>query len=928
MNHEVNIIQIESRKARNIMRGVIGTEKNYKVIEALKKIRKTCGNGNGRKALEILRGNNLYEKNPVARYFSSSCLSGIPWVEDYDANEIIECINTYKDKVETLLGLYKSLIETIQAGDFEKSLYVCDDIIINDGVSCFFIRALFLIKNRSEQVLKSKDVSKEIDAYFVKINIRNSQYIFDVIWELSNENTGYFNICNKINANKGEKPEHYIAKNFTDHVIREKIIFIKTLNSYYVFSLIDAFLFYASARRYNVGYTKYFKNIDKKLIKQFDAIRHIHANMELYPDNKEKCMDTRFFRETFLLIEVESCFKYRTIHAALYNGREDKKETRISLELGNINKYYKDIKSLTDICSESGNGYHVYVAKYNIRNCNFLENTNALMFYIEKYDADICGEEDTFVKLMSHTMNVGHICPAHYLHKIKKNATTDELKLVIQCLISIKDRSQISEHSLRRLIQDIVVRRYNSNLLDMLDYLSNVSFSVTEHLIQICDETFLSKMFRIVDKPNQAITKRAEILEWFGEKAENEDYIKRAKNLRIDIQINKEKGTIDDSRIYVDPLKFTQWVSDNVLNDITYILENAQSIINLQKTNLNWDSIKTGITKAEQMGALIQKCYVEFCTNKLFGIASYLGRRIRHGTFKGTAVNELKEVVKEKEYSMLVNDKAFYDKYEGWILSYENMIDDLKESYLHINTKKKPKGLLRPDFTSKNKAKTAHVLLVEIVSSYLKHKSNEQIPALILEYCWRIVEEDLVNIRKIMMESKSKYAVFNCDLSHVDKTKKKIIQECCKKLNSVVNDKFRVIESWFNKPSIASPSADLDLLFTAVLSEVRGLFPGFNPKVMLSDGTYAITGGLYFIIYDALYILIYNAAKYGKYDGVLEFNKQYNDSEKKFEISLSSEIAETSTMSECQRLIENALSGDFEDAHIIEGKSGIKNLDG
>jgi hypothetical protein len=926
MNHEVNIIQIESRKARNIMRGVIGSEKSYRVVEALKKIRKSCGSGNGRKALEILRGNELYEKNTVSRYFSSFCLSGIPWVEDYNASEIIKCINAHGDKIEILLGLYKSLIDAIQVCDFEKALFICDDIVINEGVSCFFIRMLFLIKIRSEQVLKCKEVSKKIDAIYIKINITNFQYIYDVIWELSNENTDYFNICNKVNANKNENSECYIAKNFTDHVIREKHVFIKTLNSYFLFSLVDAFLFYANTRRYNVSYTKYFNAIDKELIKKFDAIRHVHASMALYPDKKEKCMDTRFFREAFLFIESESCFKYRTIHAALYNGREDKKEVRVSSESGNINKYYRDVKSLADICTETGNEYHVYFEKYNIRNCNFLENTNALMFYIEKYDADINGEEDRFVKLMSHTMGVGYICPVHYLHKIKRNATTDELKLVVECLISIKDRSQISEHSLRRLIQDIVVTKYNSNLLDMLDYLSNVSFSVTEHLIQICDETFLSKMFRIVDKPNQAIIKRAEILEWFGEKTKEDDYIKRAKNLRIDIQINKEKGMIDDSRIYVDPLKFTQWVSDNVLNDITYILENAQTKINLQKVAFDWESVKTGITKAEQLGALIQKSYVEFCNNKLFGIASYLGRRIRHGTFKGTAINELKEVVNEKQYSVLVNDRAFHDKYENWLLSYESMIDDLKESYLHINSKTKPKGLIKPDFKSKSKAKTAHVLIVDIVSSYLKHKSNEQIPVLILEYCWRIVEEDLVHIRKILMESKSKYAVFNCDLGYLDKKKKKVIQECCKDLNSVVTDKFRTIESWFSKPSFASPSADLDLLFTAVLSEVRGLFPGFKPTVVLSDGNYAITGGLYFVIYDALYILIYNAAKYGKYDGELEFNKQYDDANKRFEISLLSEISETSTISECQKLIENALSSDFEDAHIIEGKSGIKKL--
>jgi hypothetical protein len=72
------------------------------------------------------------------------------------------------------------------------------------------------------------------------------------------------------------------------------------------------------------------------------------------------------------------------------------------------------------------------------------------------------------------------------------------------------------------------------------------------------------------------------------------------------------------------------------------------------------------------------------------------------------------------------------------------------------------------------------------------------------------------------MESKARCAVFRFDGHVGSRAQQREIQEFCQELNAITADKFRMISAWFNKPSIASPAADVVLLFKAVVSEVKG----------------------------------------------------------------------------------------------------------
>lgn len=779
-------------------------------------------------------------------------------------------------------------------------------MVRNEGVSLFLVRLAYLIKNRSDA-----ETGRKIDLLLDEIQVGNVRYLHLAIRELSSPNTEYLNIREKLNS-ANEDDISWIIKSFVDHIPRSEQDYANTLNSYFGISLIDAFLYHCVSER-----AKTFEipqNIDSNLAIEFRSFESSEYNYS-YSDECDVGME--YFKDSFLLIELRKLFDYRTSQCAIYSNDENKEFKRTPLEKSLLENFFSNHNTLEKIKELRLPG---------VIDSPSFGRSNALIYFLEKTDG-VVENETLFVELMSLTKDVGILCPKRHLATMAENAQSYEFKLVIACLAYIKSRTQSYEHDLRRIIQKIAVGRFDSSLVKLLEHLQSISPSVSEHLIQCLDETFLSKLFQMVTKPNAAIEKRAEIFEWYGHLINDATFLDRAKNLRIDVQISKEKGTIDDARVYVDPVKFTQWVNDNLLDNLTILLASIITPTEPTVMALQWEKVKAGMTELEQVGAILHLAYEEFCTNKKFGIASYIGRRIRHGTLKGTGFNDIKMFAERESFHNLFSNHEFRECFNRWIYEYEELFDHLRDNYIQIFDKNKAEGLISKDIRSSFKKNEANHLLYDVLKSYYVNKNGLELPYIITEYCWRLFEEDLAIIRKFIMNKKAMHGVFLCDINEIPRALHRDIQDFCQELNTITAEKFRIIESWFNKPSIASPSAELALLFRAVVSEVKGLFGNFEPVLFMEEDGYVIKGGAYFVIYDALYILINNAATYGNPTGSLEFKATIeNGKDTHFKISISSDISARDSISSVRRSIEASLEGDCEDALITEGRSGIKKL--
>ncbi|KRV67128.1 hypothetical protein AO738_25640 [Pseudomonas citronellolis] len=136
---------------------------------------------------------------------------------------------------------------------------------------------------------------------------------------------------------------------------------------------------------------------------------------------------------------------------------------------------------------------------------------------------------------------------------------------------------------------------------------------------------------------------------------------------------------------------------------------------------------------------------------------------------------------------------------------------------------------------------------------------------------------------------------------------------------------------WFKRPLSVSPKASLPLLYKAVIEEVKETFPDFDAESDFEErNDLELMGGPYHILYDAFYVVVYNAAKHGKPRGIMkrEFGIHTNEADKggKVYIKISSEIKDDDNESLIAERLEVRSDADIENAHLEEIRSGIRKL--
>lgn len=913
---------IKSSYARNLLRGMISSSTNYHKL--LLKIEKQTNLGTVKQTIQIIRSNIFFDKNTIARDYPTTFMIGYPLQYIFTEKEVVSRIQTNSKSLLLSLSIIQELYILLNRTDYKGILDKSEELYEICGVSIFLLKFLFVIRKLCEDSSDSdaKEIVVQINKKLNSYGIKKIRKVDIAIKELTNPRTDYFLIVSKIKEREPEDWADLVIKSFVQTVPKDYDDYLNILNGYYGASLLDSLLYILYLSNFSLPYlVKVEENFENDLYLAYSNILNITLDLNTIGFNSYD-----FFRWSFTLSENLPILKYFSIHNSLQSKNENKFFEISGLEQEWISKYFESVCSLENLSYSNIDSPSINLDSFDSSKCTRLENSSALVYVLKKING-IGSDDDLFIKLMSCTSNIGEILPNYILQQLFSQAQGKlVLQLVILCLQTIKSQSDSLDFKLRKIIQRLIAGSHKNDLISFLDALYEKSPAVAEHLVQICDEKFLSLFFYTTSTPTGAIENRAKILEWYGEKIDDNLYIEKSKNLRIDIQIIKEKGTIDDARIYVDPYRFNQWVSDNSTNQMALyldaIMEQYEFIV---LTEIDWLKVKTGLSPLDNLAMEILSCYETFCCNNIFGIASYLGRRIRHGTLEGTALKDLKEFIKQEKFEVLFENHNFRSEFETWLQQYTQNINSLIHEYLHIYAaENKPTGLIKSSIgDSVTKVKHANVLLTEVFKSYKKNRNMTEIPFLINDFCWRSIEIELKKVREFINQNKKIFDISNISVGKGEYCNS-LLHHFKSEVNSIVNEKFRVMSSWFNKPSIASPETDIVLLFNAVISGVKDSVSGFNPQIRIDASEYRISGGMYFIIYDALYIIVDNVAKHGNASGEISFDLETLD--KKIRVVVKSHCK----LDEDFDLIKNKINGCLkeydDDAYLIEGNSGIKKL--
>ena len=919
-------IKINNSKARNILRGVMNVQDEpFSIIKTIEKIESLKDKKVLKQSLIYIRTSNLFCSNGLTRHFSKKFPIKLIDPMVFSENDISILIENNKIKLLELIELYCLAISFSLEENFKEAVKTINKIIENSGVSLSMLRVLYFIYNRAEYLEGYDDLLNEIDEIYDKIGINNLPDVSKGIKQIIVDRTDYFSICKKIENTDMQKSIKNILKTFISHIPIDDKNYLETLNSHLSFSLFDATVYAYTMNK--IGYPSNNFNISSEINFLLDELSLKNMNVSFYKTEKEDGYDSSYFREAYLLIELEENLKYKTIHSAYYSLPNNRQRLKRRFESNLLDTYYKNINTLEDLRFNDEKKIDINFDTYNKKKSNLTENSAALSYYIDKVDGNLShNEECIFIKLMSYTSDIAYIVDHEYFFTMKNRTKNPDFRMISLCLLleAKNDECDLTEHEFRKRLQEVISSQHNGDIINALESFSKTSPSVAQYLVRTLDETFLSRLFNLNGTTNKALETRANILEWYGIKNSDKTAIERSKNIKIDIQIQKQMQHINDARIYADPARVIAWINDNYINKMVLALD---EIIRLETPNFNYNWLKNNnsITHEAALSQMIAHCYHEFVSNGLYGVSSYLGRRIRHGTVKGNAVGGVKNILNQDTYEQLRSDPIFMNSWNEWIKNYTQIIDDLVIKYFHINQGgSTPDGFFSPSINTEFKAKTANTLVESIYNSFKKNDNASEAPAMIIDACWRLISVDLLTTKRHLYKQKEIILKFHIN-ERENLKNSKLVHHFIKELQVLVGEKFKLIDSWFNKPSYASPSAELSMLYKVAIDEVQKKSINFEPEVIEDKSDLVIFGEVYYAIFDALEIMIKNVAEHGDKKGLLKFESKFEDDE--LIITTISSFSKKSLFAEAKNSIELKMaSTEISNANLVDNGSGIKKL--
>lgn len=544
-------------------------------------------------------------------------------------------------------------------------------------------------------------------------------------------------------------------------------------------------------------------------------------------------------------------------------------------------------------------------------------------YWLAESEGQIGFEKEDLLKLMGVTRDLARTVPIKAVRTAAKLSKDSLVRLILLLLLTKRSKNELDSFLLRKLLEETAFQYHNGSLVELVRSYEKSHPYVAEYIYDLATEDFLAKLTRLAPHRADIPEIRASLHEWMASFKGDEHFLQRARAVRIDHQINRVRNEIDDHRIYVDPSRFSSWVED----EMTIELNNA-----LTSTGSGKKGIAITCDEAT-LSMLMRQAYNAFVSNAVFGIASYLGRRIRHGTFHGhlysSVINSLE---KSERFQQLFENPQFAGKWDVWKGLYNKAVEAIISERLHVYSKAKPLGLLTPETYGPAKQEILATAVKNISTNYVETTSTAGIDQTMIDYCWRLAELDLVAITRHLKAQQTplKNEKFLQEelLPSAALGEARLAEMFKRELELSIDRKLAAMFGWFKRPSIVAPIATVSLLFDATVAEVKDTIPDFDPQAAdTSKEQVELVGEFYHLIYDSLAIVVGNAAKYADRSRPLKRNFEIvREKGKRLVVEISSSIKPTDDPDVVSKIIEERKKADFMDANMYDRKSGISKL--
>jgi len=627
------------------------------------------------------------------------------------------------------------------------------------------------------------------------------------------------------------------------------------------------------------------------------------------------------FRSAPAFLEYNSFRRLRYALQNLYTPPES--ESRKVTSLQYAEEFFAEVNRVSDVVPPPEHQVLATPKRFDRLTAGSLSRSCGLVWACEK-DADFSNiSTEEMARLMGQTFDIDRLVNTRQLRQAVSSTSNPFVKLILQTLLRAHSSATKDSFNFKDQFQRYVRDHHKGEILEFMEMVRSLDKKIVSYFVNLLDETMLSQMAFLMESSEAIYDTRARLLEWYAETCHDTLAKDRAKQLRLDRKIAAVRGAINETRLNIDSVRFRQWIEQNKLSDFSDFSRQTQiqlpSISDLTDSSKRSTLFLAAHREPTKLAlAALVNCYEEFCRNPDYGIASFLGRRIRHGTLRGTLLSGLPDA----------NDSDFppslFWQYQAWMREFSASIDVLAGRLYFRDKSVHKDGLLSAEIDSEQKWQLCLIALSRI------HAQAQQdgvtfVPLQIEQFCWLVFELELGKVQAFIGEARTKWGTLKLRHTPTDQAAANVER----RTNITLSDHFATVMSWFRKPPNISPVAELAHVIQVIIGEAHEEYVTFNPAVTCGDNlALELSGATYYVVYDALTIAFRNAAKHGLHPGRVKIEANVNDRDagKTLEVAITSDLKPNADISDVLVQIENAGRAGANDADIVEGLSGFRKL--
>ena len=542
--------------------------------------------------------------------------------------------------------------------------------------------------------------------------------------------------------------------------------------------------------------------------------------------------------------------------------------------------------------------------------------------------------------LLSITTGFARILTEDELLDLKMSAEREDANVIIfltMVMLNEKNPSEDLAFEMRLAFQNIVRTDFDSDILVFLEWLHARTPGLSHVIVELCDITFLERLYLLHSSYSSVLAARQRICKWAAQKLGRAYYLVVAERLALDSKVRRIRGEIDDNRIFVDAIRYEQWAIDT-LTPMLRKFERVISVVPGQRAEGNPSgqrirSAKDRITVGNDywFSAACQEAFREFCHNRIFGIDSYLSRRIRHGTLAGTLIVPVQNMIKrfQQNHEGTLTREEVRDL-EECLTRYKRAVYYIRDGLLHFRSNDHPEGLLLPySMKTQRRLRLYEEFKDVLVEHFQVGFGPSELSSLFSDHCWELMTEDLVRVQdqlRIFFHGTVRPVLRAVSAK---KQNRVMWRQLSTELDQRAEVLFSDLSGWFTRSEGATMTVTVRELLNVVVEETGNYWPRYRKRFILSQGgEERLFGATYQNVYDILSVLFSNIAQHGnpEADTLVSsvFAIKESESGNMLRVCVTSAVHSGAEDHEVRAAMAGALNENSQrDPMVIEGRSGL-----